>query len=69
MERYLSPVGEAFLTIMNGAVDLSHGEALQMAVKGINESVGSDDLTSTLLVYSAVPHLGFFQEIPAADMC
>lgn len=57
VERYHSPLRRAFFVIKKKASNPDHYYALQLAVKEINDSIGSDGLVPTLLVFGALPRL------------
>eukprot|EP00171_Calliarthron_tuberculosum_P004960 IDg4960t1 len=65
VERYHMPVKKAYRRIMFEAPRIDKVAALQMAVKAVNDSVGPDGLVPTLLVYGALPRLGFPSDPPA----
>lgn len=64
VERYQLPVRRAYNIIKNEASDTGVEEALQMAVKSVNDSAGPDVLVPTLLVYGALPRLGLSSDPP-----
>lgn len=67
VERYHAPIRRALNTIYKEAKDIEQGVALQMAVKAINDSVGSNGLVPTLLVFGALPRPGLltYRPIPS----
>ena len=65
VERYHTPLKRAFEIIRIELPDLSDEEILQYAVKSLNDSVGPEGLVPTLLVYGALPRLGFPTDKPA----
>lgn len=64
IERHHQPLRHAFNIIVKEAPDLDIDNALQMAIKMINESVGPDGLVPTLLVFGALPLLGLPTDQP-----
>lgn len=70
VERYRRPLGSSNSIIKREAPDTSDKEALQMAVKNINDSIGHHGLVPSLPVYSALRHLGltFDQPLPSLYM-
>lgn len=58
VERYHTPVRRALNIIKSETAELSDEEAMQMAVKSVNDSIGHDGLIPTLLVYGATRRLG-----------
>lgn len=64
VERYHNPIRHAFKIVTAEAPDLDPEAALQTAVKSVNDSIGPDGLVPTLLVYGALPRLGFPNECP-----
>lgn len=59
VERYHHPIRGAFNVLQNEARDINDDTALQMVIKSINDSTRSNGLIPTLIVYGAIPHLGF----------
>lgn len=53
-ERYHTPVRRAFRITKKKTGELVDEEALQMAVKSENDSIGRGGLISTLLMYSPI---------------
>lgn len=64
VERYHVPVRRAYNIINAEAPDTDPEQALQMAVKSVNDSAGPDGLVPTLLVYGALPRLGLPSDPP-----
>lgn len=65
VERYHDPLQRTFHIIKAESSDLHDDYALQLAVESINGSAGRDDVVPTLLVYGALPRLGFPSDVPA----
>lgn len=65
VERYHKPIRRAFNVIKKEAADLDKEDALQMAVKAINDSTGPDGIVPTLLVFGALPRLGLPNDQPS----
>lgn len=59
VERYHTPIRYACKMVTSEAPDLDEEGTLQIAVKWVNNYTGPDDLGHTLLVYGALPRLGF----------
>lgn len=57
-ERYHSPICRAYNIILSEALDLYEEAALQMVVKHLNNSIGSNGPVPTLLVFGAPSRLG-----------
>jgi hypothetical protein len=55
VERYHAPLRVAFNRIKMEDKTLSDSEALEWAVKAVNDTVGPEGLTPTLLVFGSVP--------------
>ena len=53
VERYYGPLYRIYHIIITELLDISKDMALQMAFKAINDSVGPNSLTPTLLVFGA----------------
>src|SRR6266566_8715854 len=53
IERYYSPFCRIYHIIIAELLDISKDMALQMAFKAINDSIGPNSLTPTLLVFGA----------------
>ena len=53
VERYHSPLHHIYYIIIAELPDISKDIALQMAFKAINNSIGPNSLTPTLLVFGA----------------
>eukprot|EP00171_Calliarthron_tuberculosum_P007102 IDg7102t1 len=51
--------------MMSKAPRIDKDAALHMAVKAFNDSSGAGGLVNTLLVYAALPILGFTSDSPA----
>lgn len=68
VERYHTPLERSYAIIRKELPDISDEEVLQYAIKSLNESVGPDVLVPTLLVYGALPKLGFPSDKPAPDV-
>lgn len=58
VERYHSPTRRALNIIQRASSNLKEECGLQVAVKAINDSVRSDGLVTTLLVFGTSPRLG-----------
>lgn len=58
VERYRAPIRRSCQIIKKEAPDVKDDYALQLAVKAINDSIGSDGVVPTLLVFGALPRLG-----------
>lgn len=58
VEKYHTPIRCAFNIIKKECPECENEQAMQMAVKSINDSFGLDGLTPTLLVFGALPRLG-----------
>lgn len=67
-ERYHEPLQRAFNMINFKSTDLSKEEALQLSIKAINHSVEPDGMVTTLLVYGAIPRLGFSLDRPTPNI-
>lgn len=67
VERYNQPILRAFKIIRKEAPDIEQDSALQMEVKSVNESVGTDGLVPTLLVYGALPRIGKLHDKPTSS--
>ena len=65
VERYHSPLRRAYRIIRAEAPSMDKESALQAAVKALNDSAGPDGLIPTLLVYGALPRLGFPTDGPS----
>ncbi len=65
VERYHGPVRHEYKKTMHDCRGLDRVSALQMAVKGINDSTGPDGIVPTLLVYGAAPCLGLLSDPPS----
>lgn len=65
VERYLAPMRRAFNIICKEAPETGQDEALQMAVKAINDSGGPDGPVPPLLVFGALPRPGLPTDSPA----
>lgn len=65
VERYHDPLRRAYKIIKAELPSSDPEEALQYAVKSLNDSVGPDGLVPTLLVYGALPRLGLPTDKPA----
>eukprot|EP00171_Calliarthron_tuberculosum_P003348 IDg3348t1 len=68
VERYHAPLRRAFKIIKEEAPDIDDEAALQFAVKSVNDSAGPDGIVPTLLVYGALPRLGFQTDKPTPSM-
>lgn len=68
VERYHAPIRRAYKIIRKEAPNLEKESALQTAVKSVNDSVGPNGLIPTLLVYGALPRLGFPSDPPTPSM-
>lgn len=68
VERYREPILRAYRIVRDEAPDLDKESALQAAVKSVNASVGPNGLVPTLLVYGALPRLGFSTDQPFPSM-
>lgn len=68
VERYHSPLCSSFNSIKEEAPYLYENDALQMAVKAINDSVVPDGLVMTLLVFGAIPRLRLPTDLPKPSM-
>lgn len=64
VERYHTPIRHAYKIVIAEATELDAEAALQVAVKSVNDSIGPDGLVPTLLVYGALPRLGFPNDPP-----
>lgn len=58
VEQYHQPTRRSYSIIKRDAPDTSARDALQMAVKPVNESIGSHVLVPTLLIYGTLSRLG-----------
>lgn len=65
VERYHEPVRRAYRIIRIELPNILDDEALQYAMKSVNESVSPDGWIPILLVYGALPRLGFLTYKPA----
>lgn len=64
-ERYDASIRRAFNIISKEAPDIRiREEAVEMAVKAINDSGSSEELVPTLLILRALPRLGLTTEGP-----
>lgn len=59
VESHHAPICHDFRIIFAEAPDLKKDEAHQMAVKAMKDSVDPNGLVPTVLVFSALPRLGF----------
>lgn len=57
VERYHKPLRRAYTVIRSDLPDIKPTQALQMAVKAVNDTAGPDALTPTLLVFGAYPRM------------
>src|SRR6266566_3467903 len=57
VERYYGPLYHIYHIIIAELLDISKDMALQMAFKVINNSIGPNGLTPTLLVFGAYPYI------------
>jgi hypothetical protein len=57
MERYHSPVRQAYNIISTEIQDIDKDMALQMTFKAVNDTAGPDGLVPTLLVYGALSRM------------
>jgi hypothetical protein len=57
MERYHESLRRAYSIISTEISEIDPELALQMAFKAINDSIGLNDLVSTLLVFGAYPRM------------
>jgi hypothetical protein len=58
IEKYYGPVRRAYeIIIKELGITISPSNALQMAIKSVNDTAGSDGLVSTLLIFGAYPRL------------
>lgn len=64
-ERFYAPIFRAFSVIQKEFFESDEEEALQMAFKSINDSVRSDGLVATLLVFGALQRLGITTDQPS----
>lgn len=67
-ERYHTPMWHAYKIVLAETVELDTEAALQIAVKSVNDSIGPDGQVRTLLVYGALPRLGFPDDPPKQSM-
>lgn len=65
VKRYHTPLRRAYQILRKIFPDIDQEEALQYAVKAINDSVGPDGPVPTLLVYGALPRLRLPTDMPA----
>lgn len=68
VERYHAPIRREFNIIQKEAPDIKNDDALQMALKAKNDSVGPDELVPTLLVFGALPRLGLKSRPDTVDV-
>lgn len=68
VERYHGPLRRAYKLIQSESPDLCDKEVLQIAVRSINDAIGTDGLVPTLLVYGTLPRLGFSTDKPTPSM-
>lgn len=59
VECYHQPLRRAFAIIKHDALDTPDTDALHMAVKLVNDSIGAHGLIPTLLAYGSLSRLGF----------
>lgn len=64
LEGYHTPIRHACNIVTSEAPDLDEEAALQIAVKSVKDSTGQDGLVPTLLLYGALPRLGFPNDKP-----
>ena len=57
VERYHKPLRRAYDIIREEIPDIQRDNALQMAVKAVNDTAGPDGLTPTLLVFGTYPRM------------
>ena len=65
VERYYNPLRRAYKIVSQELPNASIEEVLQYAIKSVNDSLGPDGLVPTLLVYGALPRLGFSTDKPS----
>lgn len=68
VKRCYEHVRRAHQIIKREAPDLDREAMLQITVKAVNDYIGSDSLVPTLLVYGALPRLGFPSEKPTLSI-
>lgn len=64
---YHSSIRHDYSNIKNETSDIEGEEALRMAVKSINSSVGSEGLEPTLFVFRAFSRLALLKEQPTVS--
>lgn len=64
VERYHAPIQHSYKIVLAEAAELDAEAAFQIAVKSVSDSIGPDGLVPTLLVYGALPRLGFPNDPP-----
>ena len=57
VEHYHGPLCHIYHIIIIELLDIGKDIALQIAFKAINDSIGPNGLTPTLLVFRAYPHI------------
>lgn len=57
VERYHAPLCRAYEIIREELSDTQKDVILQMAVKAVNDTAGSDDMVPTFLVFGAYPKI------------
>ena len=67
VERYHGPLRRAFNIIVEKLPQIDKEQALQMALKAINDTAGPDDITPTLLVYGTMPRM-VESDLPTASI-
>lgn len=68
VERYHAPIRRAYNAIWTAAPSLDPEAVPPMAIKSVSNSVGPHELTSTLLVYGAMPLLGLSSDPPSPSL-
>lgn len=67
VERYHAPVRRTYRILKHESKYLGEELALQMAIKSVNNTVGSEGLVLTLHVYGTLPRTGFtFEKLVAS---
>lgn len=62
VEQYHAPVRRAYRILKHESKGLDDELALQMAIKSVNDTVGSEGLVHTLLIYGTIPQTGLTAE-------